>query len=222
MPREFIQHVNPTLANTPLLGTLLFDDFSAGLFWTATGTGTDYQLELVHSRPLVSPVALFMATRKTSPAADDYVAAARYTMAAQEGKLTLAILLDLLNISNTKLVQITMYNWNASGYYIPVWTYDAENAKWQYRNSAGSTVDITDGAQTIGAERVLIQAAVDLDAGTYLYLHSVDKHFDMSALDMELSTASTGLHHWIEVRITTRAGTQTTAYVHMVHLTHYK
>lgn len=65
--------------------------------------------------------------------------------------------------------------------------YDLINKKWQYRNSAGTYTDITDGAQNMNLHPTMfnhMKFIVDHSTHKYIRLMSNDKSWDLSELDI--------------------------------------
>jgi len=87
--------------------------------------------------------------------------------------------------TDNKYVDFTFIYFDGTNLHEATLRYDPVNQKWQYKNSAGSFVDITSGGQKLRAQAYHhVKITVDFDNNKYGYLLCDDKKFDLTSISI--------------------------------------
>lgn len=179
------------LGSVPALGPVVLYDDMEGLFkWAKTGTGADPVLEKGAVVCFNGSYGLHAKSRVTTPAAADYVKAARYFPCRACEKYSLELIWQMVSLGEFNYLDFVLWLDDGTTIFMGVVRYDRVNTLWKYRNAAGNYVEIPGAGQTFWAgvwNR--LRFTIDLRTGLYVSVESCAKVFDVSALAMYTSAS---------------------------------
>jgi hypothetical protein len=164
---------------------MFMDDFEQTVPYTITGTGSDFSAAIATSAVYIGTNGMLMATRTTSPAADDYVSIQKKICFGLSGRVVIRVRIGIVTIAHLKDFQIFIsYCAGTTGFKGGI-KYDATIPGISYYNSAGGWTSVAGTAYSFEDDAwITVELPIDMGSAKYLPITFAGHDFDFSTAYM--------------------------------------
>lgn len=163
---------------------LLTDGFEGAFNWSITGIGTDYEGERRAEATFQGDYGLYLRTRATGSAADDWVEGYRQASYFKSRKVKASLRFNLHDLGHTKYLDLMLFTYDETGQYKANIRWDKSAGVWQYLNSAGGYTTIPELPATIDVSLwAMFEVEVDGEAHHYRSVSLFGERVDLSGIE---------------------------------------